>query len=135
MLAHLGLFAPVLEKLTSVMIKVAIDSMSAPWPALYTLTPSDSSSNLPLQITLTATILLSTLCYTNAGSKMLKLSSRIENLALVTNDIAKRQEALEQYVLKLICLTETINKKIFPLVSQATAMVTRVNEIEATLTF
>ncbi|KAJ9073509.1 hypothetical protein DSO57_1015839 [Entomophthora muscae] len=82
MLAHLGLFAPVLEKLASVMIKVAIDFMSTPWPALYTLTPLDSSSNFPLQIILTATILLSTFCYTNVGSKMLKLSSIIGILLL-----------------------------------------------------
>ncbi|KAJ9079954.1 hypothetical protein DSO57_1030235 [Entomophthora muscae] len=77
MLAHLGLLAPVLDKLASVMVKVAIKTMSAPCPALYTLTPLDSSSNLPLQITLTTTILLSIFCYTNAGSKMLKPSSRI----------------------------------------------------------
>ncbi|KAJ9090237.1 hypothetical protein DSO57_1039598 [Entomophthora muscae] len=82
MFAHLGLFAPALEKLASVMVKFAINSMSASWPALYTLTPSDSASNLPLQITLTATILLSIFCYTNAGSKMLTLSSRIGILLL-----------------------------------------------------
>ncbi|KAJ9074383.1 hypothetical protein DSO57_1007231 [Entomophthora muscae] len=82
MLAHLGLFAPILEKLASFMVKVAINSMSASWPTLYMLTPSDSSSNLPLQITLTAMILLSIFCYTNAGSKMLKPSSRIGILLL-----------------------------------------------------
>ncbi|KAJ9079268.1 hypothetical protein DSO57_1037141 [Entomophthora muscae] len=82
MFAHLGLFAPVLEKLASVMVKVAIDSMSASWPALYTLAPLDSSSNLPLQITLTATILLSIFFYTNVGIKMLTPSSRIGILLL-----------------------------------------------------
>ncbi|KAJ9068695.1 hypothetical protein DSO57_1026124 [Entomophthora muscae] len=82
MFAHLGLFAPVLEKLVSVVVKVAIDSMSASWPALYTLTPLDSSSNLPLQIILIATNLVTIFCYTNADSKMLMPSSRIGILLL-----------------------------------------------------
>ncbi|KAJ9058694.1 hypothetical protein DSO57_1009773 [Entomophthora muscae] len=75
-MAHLGLFAPILERLASIAIKVAIDSMAATWPALYMLTPSDSLSNLPLQITCLLTISISIFCYTAIGSKMLKPSSQ-----------------------------------------------------------
>ncbi|KAJ9070347.1 hypothetical protein DSO57_1008921 [Entomophthora muscae] len=76
MMAHLGLFAPILERLASVAVKVAVDSMTTTWPALYMLTPSDSLSNLPLQITCFLTISITIFCYTAIGSKMLKLSSQ-----------------------------------------------------------
>ncbi|KAJ9058122.1 hypothetical protein DSO57_1015544 [Entomophthora muscae] len=76
MMAHLGLFAPILKRLASVAIKVAINSMAATWPALSLSTPSDSLSNLPLQITCLLTILLSIFSYTTMGSKMLKPSSQ-----------------------------------------------------------
>ncbi|KAJ9072482.1 hypothetical protein DSO57_1027110 [Entomophthora muscae] len=75
MLAHLGLFAPVLIQLVFIVFKAAIDTMAAPWPALYMLTPSDSFSNLPLQIICILTILTSIFCYTTTGTKMIKPSS------------------------------------------------------------
>ncbi|KAJ9082696.1 hypothetical protein DSO57_1039764 [Entomophthora muscae] len=75
MMAHLGLFAPILKRLASVAVKVAINSMAATWPALSLSTPSDSLSNLPLQITCILTISLPIFSYTTMGSKMLKPSS------------------------------------------------------------
>ncbi|KAJ9060201.1 hypothetical protein DSO57_1033413 [Entomophthora muscae] len=35
MMAHLGLFAPVFERLAFVAVKVAMNSMATTWPALY----------------------------------------------------------------------------------------------------
>ncbi|KAJ9064643.1 hypothetical protein DSO57_1028332 [Entomophthora muscae] len=76
MMAHLGLFAPILERLASVPVKVAVDSMAATWPALYMATPSDSFLNLTLQFTCLLKISISIFCYTTTGSKMLKTSSQ-----------------------------------------------------------
>ncbi|KAJ9069769.1 hypothetical protein DSO57_1039800 [Entomophthora muscae] len=76
MMAYLGLFAPVLERLAFVAVKVAVDSMAATWPALYMLMPSDSFSNFPLQVICLLTISTSIFCYTAIGSKMLNLSSQ-----------------------------------------------------------
>ncbi|KAJ9051743.1 hypothetical protein DSO57_1002006 [Entomophthora muscae] len=55
---HLMLFAPVLERLDSVMVKVAVYSLATPWSALYMPVFIDTSSNLPLQIIYIRTILL-----------------------------------------------------------------------------
>ncbi|KAJ9047996.1 hypothetical protein DSO57_1039494 [Entomophthora muscae] len=76
MMVYLGLFAPVLERLAVVAVKVAVDSMAATWPALYMLIPSDSFSNVLLQVICLFTILTSIFCYTTIGSKILKLSSQ-----------------------------------------------------------
>ncbi|KAJ9050520.1 hypothetical protein DSO57_1013758 [Entomophthora muscae] len=73
MMVYLGLFAPVLERLAFVAVKVAVNSMAATWPALYMLMPSDSFSNFPLQVICLLTILTSIFCYTTIGSKMLNL--------------------------------------------------------------
>ncbi|KAJ9062817.1 hypothetical protein DSO57_1006594 [Entomophthora muscae] len=77
---HLGLFAPVFDRLAFIVFKAAIDTMAAPWPVLYLLTPSDSFSNLPLQIICLLTISTTIFCYTTIGSKMLKLSSQFDLL-------------------------------------------------------
>ncbi|KAJ9070358.1 hypothetical protein DSO57_1008932 [Entomophthora muscae] len=79
-MAYLGLFAPVLERLAFVAVKVAVDSMAATWPALYIPMPSDYFSDLPLQVIFLLTILTSIFCYTTIGSKMLKLSSQFDLL-------------------------------------------------------
>ncbi|KAJ9073805.1 hypothetical protein DSO57_1012554 [Entomophthora muscae] len=76
MMAHLGLFASVFEILAFVIVKVAIDSMAATWPALYMAMPSDSFSNLPLQVTCLLKILTFIFCYTATGLKMSKTSSQ-----------------------------------------------------------
>ncbi|KAJ9048598.1 hypothetical protein DSO57_1020879 [Entomophthora muscae] len=76
MMAYLGLFAPVLERLAFVAVKVAVNSMAATWPTLYMPMPSDSFSNFPLQVICLLTILTSIFCYTTIGSKMLNLSSQ-----------------------------------------------------------
>ncbi|KAJ9049588.1 hypothetical protein DSO57_1022828 [Entomophthora muscae] len=85
MMAHLGLFAPVFERLAFVIIKVAIDSTAKTWPTLYMPIPSDSFSNLPLQIICLLIISISILCYTTQESKMLKLSSQFGRLPLHSN--------------------------------------------------
>ncbi|KAJ9062922.1 hypothetical protein DSO57_1005433 [Entomophthora muscae] len=52
MMVYLGLFAPVLERLVFVAVKVAIDSRAVTWPALYMPMPSNYFSNFPLQVIL-----------------------------------------------------------------------------------
>ncbi|KAJ9053865.1 hypothetical protein DSO57_1020306 [Entomophthora muscae] len=82
MMAHLGLFAPILDQLAVVMIKVAIDSVDATPPALCMVLSSGSFSNLPLQVICISTIFISILCYTARGTKMIKLSSKFGFLLL-----------------------------------------------------
>ncbi|KAJ9058254.1 hypothetical protein DSO57_1014139 [Entomophthora muscae] len=53
----------------------------------------------------------------------------LDSLAEVTNDVADRQDALEQEVYNLSCLAETVNENISPMMSQATAMTTWANGI------
>ncbi|KAJ9085100.1 hypothetical protein DSO57_1017270 [Entomophthora muscae] len=86
MLAHLGLFAPILEKLASVMVKVAVDFLMAPWPTLYIPVPTDISSNFLLKIICSLTIFITFFCYKALGAKMLQLSSQLNSLTVVRND-------------------------------------------------
>ncbi|KAJ9078467.1 hypothetical protein DSO57_1006247 [Entomophthora muscae] len=72
MMVYLGLVVPVHEILAVVAFKVAVDSMVTTWSALYMPVPSDSFSNVPLQVICLLTILTSIFCYTTIGSKMLK---------------------------------------------------------------
>lgn len=59
----------------------------------------------------------------------------LDNLAVSTNNVVDRQDMLKQEVQNLNCLTEIMNKRITPLVSQATAIVTQFNEIADVLAF
>ncbi|KAJ9072675.1 hypothetical protein DSO57_1024929 [Entomophthora muscae] len=73
MLEYLGLLAPVVDSMLAALFQFAANSLTAPWPALYSLVPLALSSNLPLQLMFLILALMSAICYTHKGAKLSRM--------------------------------------------------------------
>ncbi|KAJ9080887.1 hypothetical protein DSO57_1020100 [Entomophthora muscae] len=81
MFAYLGLLAPVFDDMAGTMVQMASDSFAATWPAFYITLPTRHYSNFPLKMIFFTSILITMLCSTGRGSRMIKPSSQFGLLA------------------------------------------------------